>query len=657
MQDGVLYRIPITINEQDKTQQIILPTKLRRLFLETVHTGMTGGHLGFEKTKAQVRRRVYWPGYSKDVYRFCKTCEACTRYKRGSAPKQGKLMPLLSGDTMERISIDKTGPHPTSSAGHKYMLTMVDHFSKWAEAFPIRNQEATTVAKVLMDRVFCYFGTPIQILTDQGKNFESELFGELCRILDIEKLRTTIYKPSTNGAVERFHRTLNSMIGKIIQENQRNWHEVLPQVMAAYRASEHSATGFSPNHIMFCRECRAPIDLVLGTMNENNNTFSYNQFVQQLQEKMMYSYEHVRKHLGIAAERRKRTYDMSVRPKQFETGQRVWYYYPRRYRFKSPKWQKLYTGPHVVIKKLGDLNYVIKSCNGRREILAHVDKLKPVMDFDRSTDQDRSRDTSEGGQDIGTEGQVPVIDVNHDEHTDHDEHQGTRPRRLVTKPGRYRDFVCFRNVRQDWQTGRRGDVRRAMSAPQATNPAPLQILLRASGGKRTQRLHVQAVHQDILSKNREAAIAREQLARQRDGLLAQIRTACVRGMRMRSRASPTRDLGSKETELVSDIGQVSLDFPPESASQSVKEPTSEAITYGSAAAKGASESSDDRSSLDRRLVDIETGKEKSELTKLITENQKDPLHCQRREPKGMKKEDMVAMVRNRRLMPTIPHVE
>ena len=342
IQDDVLYRKPLTINEQDKVQQIILLTKLRVLFLETVHTGMTGGHLGFEKTKAQVRRRVYWPGYSKDVCRFCKTCEACARYKMGAAPKQGKLMPLVSGDTMERISIDITGPHLTSSAGHKYMLTLVDHFSKWAEAFPIRNQEANTVAKVLMDRVFCYLGTPIQILTDQGKNFESELFGELCRMMDIEKLRTTIYKPSTNGAVERFHRTLNSMIGKIIQENQRNW----------------------PNHIMYGRECRAPIDLVLGTIHDNNNTFSYNQFVQQLQEKMMYSYERVRKHLGIAAERRKRTYDLSVKPKRFEIGQRVWYYYPRRYRFKSPKWQKLYTGPHVVIKKLGDLNYVIKSCNG-----------------------------------------------------------------------------------------------------------------------------------------------------------------------------------------------------------------------------------------------------------------------------------------------------
>ena len=75
------------------------------------------------------------------------------------------------------------------------------------------------------------------------------------------------------------------MIGKIIQENQRNWQEVLPQVMAAYKASEHSATGFSPNHIMHSRECRAPIDLVLGTVHDNNNTLSYNRICSTIARK------------------------------------------------------------------------------------------------------------------------------------------------------------------------------------------------------------------------------------------------------------------------------------------------------------------------------------------------------------------------------------
>ena len=212
---------------------------------------------------------------------------------------------MVVGDVMERISIDITGPHPTSSLGLKYMLTVVNHFSKWADAFPIRNQEAKTIAQVLLDKVFCYLGMPLQILSDQGANFQSDLFKEFCFALNIEKIPTSAYEPSANGAVERFHRTLNSMIGKIVSENHRNWHEVIPQVMAAYHASEHSATGFSLNKIMLGRECRAPIDLVLGVPENSDGIFSHDQYVRSRQEQMLYSYSVVREHLGVAAQRRK----------------------------------------------------------------------------------------------------------------------------------------------------------------------------------------------------------------------------------------------------------------------------------------------------------------------------------------------------------------
>jgi len=122
----------------------------------------------------------------------------------------------------ERIGVDITGPHPKSRNGYKYILTISDYFTKWADAFPIRNQEASTVAKVLVDRVFAYLGTLIQILTDRGSNFESQLFAELLKRLEVDHVRTTAYKPSTNGQVERFHRTLNSILRKVVADNQRD---------------------------------------------------------------------------------------------------------------------------------------------------------------------------------------------------------------------------------------------------------------------------------------------------------------------------------------------------------------------------------------------------------------------------------------------------
>jgi transposase InsO family protein len=91
---------------------------------------------------------------------------------------------------------------------------------------------------------------------------------ELCRAFQIEKIRTTSYKPSTNGAVERFHRTLNSMLGKVVEESQRDWDHRLYEVMAAYRSTVHQSTGFSPNFLVYGRENRAPIDLVLAVSDE-----------------------------------------------------------------------------------------------------------------------------------------------------------------------------------------------------------------------------------------------------------------------------------------------------------------------------------------------------------------------------------------------------
>jgi len=106
----------------------------------------------------------------------------------------------LSGEPWERLGIDVTGPHPTSSKGNIYILTIIDHFTKWAEMFPMKNQEAATVAKIMFDHIICVHGCPLQILSDRGTNFESQLFSELCKLLAVDKIRTTAYQPSRTGA-------------------------------------------------------------------------------------------------------------------------------------------------------------------------------------------------------------------------------------------------------------------------------------------------------------------------------------------------------------------------------------------------------------------------------------------------------------------------
>ena len=163
----------------------------------------------------------------------------------------------------------------------------------------------------------------------------SLLFAELMRLLGIDKLRKTAYKASTNGMVERFHRTLNSMLGrpKAVAETQRNWDKIVPQVLAAYRATPHDATGFSPNRLFFERELNMPVDFVWGAPEVTSKiSQTLNEYVEKVREDIELAYELARKHLQKAAERRKTSYDMKVKKAEFNAGDWVCYYYPRKYR-------------------------------------------------------------------------------------------------------------------------------------------------------------------------------------------------------------------------------------------------------------------------------------------------------------------------------------
>jgi hypothetical protein len=254
---------------------------------------------------------------------------------------------------------------------------VLDSFTKWAEAIPIRQHTAQVVARKLVEVVFARYGTPLRLLSDRGTEFESSLMSELYRAYQIEKIRTSSYKPSTNGALERFHKTLNSMVGKVVSESQKDWDRRLPEVMAAYRATVHQSTGFSPNFLVYGHENRAPLDLVLAVADEPEGIgASPDDYVNEMLERKRKAYDLVRRNLGRAAERRKREYDQKVRPKTFQQGAWVWYFYPRRYRGKSPKWQRHYVGPYLIIRELPPCNFVIQKSAKSKPIVAHVDKLK-----------------------------------------------------------------------------------------------------------------------------------------------------------------------------------------------------------------------------------------------------------------------------------------
>ena len=256
-------------------------------------------------------------------------------------------------------------------------------------ACPIRNKEATTIAKVFVESVLEHWGLPEEILSDQGLEFSAEIFKALLDILGVVKLRTTAYKPSTNGCIERWHRSLNSMLGKVVAEHQRDWSRLLKHVTFCYNATVHSATGFSPFFIMTGRECRWNVDFLLGQpYDASNNVPAY---TADTVERLRVADELVRKHLRQAADNASFWYNRKVNAKVFGEGDLVWAYSPRHYRGRTPKWQRYYSVQGEVVKRLNDVTYIVKSASWKQNKIMHVDKLKPVAIYNGTSHTDVNR--------------------------------------------------------------------------------------------------------------------------------------------------------------------------------------------------------------------------------------------------------------------------
>ena len=376
VRDGALYRRWNGGEREPEVLQIVMPVSLRKDFLQRAHAGMCGGHLGVRRTMDQVRRRAFWVGWRRDVERFCRRCPNCCTYFRGKLPRSAPSQPMFTGAPLERLHVDLTGPHIRSRRGSQYVVTCVDPFTKWAEAFPAPNKEAATVARILVEQVMCRFGVPLAVLSDRGKEVDGQLMSEICKLLGIDKMRTTAYKPSTNAAVERFHRTMNSMLGRMVDENQRDWDLMLPYVMAAYRSSRHEATQYTPNYLMLGREVYAPVDIVYSCP-QNPASSNYDGYAEELEERLNRAYSFVRNHLKRAAERNKKYYDLRVRPQRYKVGDWVYCYQSRRTQGRHDKWCRKFRGPFLVIQALGPVNLVLQRSKKVKPFCVHIDKVKP----------------------------------------------------------------------------------------------------------------------------------------------------------------------------------------------------------------------------------------------------------------------------------------
>ena len=176
---------------------------------------------GCQQNHGGIRRQFTWYGMTADIRSWIRQCDLCSRRKLAAKRHCAELVQLKPGEPMQIVAMDILGPLPESTSGNRYILVIGEYFTKWVEAFAIPDQETATIAWCLVDQFICRFSVPHQLHSDLGRNFETFVIKDICKLLGIEKTRTTPYHPQSDGFVERFNRTMMDMVSMLIEPDRR----------------------------------------------------------------------------------------------------------------------------------------------------------------------------------------------------------------------------------------------------------------------------------------------------------------------------------------------------------------------------------------------------------------------------------------------------
>ena len=398
----VLYRKSYSDNSTTKKTlwQLVVPKHFRERALFGCHDDV--GHQSILRTLSLLRERFYWPGMQEEATQYVMHCSRCLRRK--TPPQVAPLQPILVTQPLELVHMDYLSLEP-SKGNIENVLVITDHFTRYALAYPSKTQTAQATARILWDNFICHYGFPERFISDQGRNFESDLIRELCKIAGVKKVHTTPYHPHGNGQCERFNSTLCNMLGTLSEEEKSDWKSHLGCMTHAYNCTKHASTTYSPYYLMFGRHPRLPIDIEFGLNKPNcNDNSSKSRYIQKLRRRLNYAFQKASKYSDQQAKKYKQGYDKSVKGPQLHENDLVLVKivaHKGRHKLQD-RWEP---EEYVVIEQpiAGTPVYKVKPVNGNNVRTLHRNlllplgvKLEPDYESDDSILEEDS-DDDEGG--------------------------------------------------------------------------------------------------------------------------------------------------------------------------------------------------------------------------------------------------------------------
>ena len=384
-QAGVLMRKwrPPEVPREDEWKiiyQIVLPEKYRKQVLEVAHELPTAGHLGVRKTENRIMQHFYWPKMKRDVADFCRTCHTCQMIgKPNQKIKPAPLQPITSiGEPFGRVIIDCVGPLPKSKTGNKYLLTIMCVSTRFPEAVPLRKITAPVIVNALT-KFFTVFGMPKEIQTDLGSNFTSGIFQQVMHQLQIKHVTSSAYHPQSQGALERYHQTLKTMMKAYCFNNQNEWDEGIHLLLFATREVVQESLGFSPFELVFGHTVRGPLKALKEKwLNEDQEKqMDLLDYVCTFKNRLQVACKAAQENLKRSQQKMKEQYDKGTKERQLRTGDKVLILLP----VPGEPLRAKFCGPYEVEKKVNDLNYVVSTPDRRKtKRLCHINMLKQYFE-------------------------------------------------------------------------------------------------------------------------------------------------------------------------------------------------------------------------------------------------------------------------------------
>ena len=404
----------------DSSDQVLVPACLRAFLLRRYHGLPVSGHLGRKRSLAQISANYYWPKLSSDMRRWIAACLACRRRKT-PRPLRAGLPGRVSTATRpwQVVAIDIVSAAATSAEGYTKILTIIDLFTRYVIAIPLKKANASEIGGALFSQLYCVFGKPERVHSDEGREFVNKALADMFARWDIQHTSTGGHQPQANP-VERYHRFMNSSMTMLSDKFGEDWPSYLPAAVFSYNASTNDTTGFSPYELVFAGKSPTLLhDLNLDTDLLLAGTPNSAEYRNQAIGRLKAAYNAVRDQQERLAEaNRKRIADKKGKRQRklpkYEVDDMVLFWEPAQAKIMQTsdqklkhveltaapsKWKSRWSGPHKITKcKTDDTGYRYTFYHKERgkEIETHVNKLCPFQPWSEcivstSSDIDKKR--------------------------------------------------------------------------------------------------------------------------------------------------------------------------------------------------------------------------------------------------------------------------